>query len=105
MKRFHIAIGARDVKQSVDDYSARLGCEPSLVVPDEYALWRTNQLNFSIRKVHEATGLLRHLGWEDPSAPAFGECVDVNGIVWEQFTAEQQSAEIAQTWPDFKVAT
>jgi len=105
MKRFHIAISVRDIQRSVADYSARLGCEPSLVVPNEYALWRTPQLNFSIRKVDEATGPLRHLGWEDPTAPAFGTSVDVNGIVWEQFTAEQQSAEISQIWPGCKAAT
>ena len=78
MKRFHIAIGVRDIEQSVDDYSARLGCKPSLVVANEYALWRT---------------------------PAFGESMDSNGIVWETFTAELQSAEIAQTWPGLRAAT
>jgi len=99
MKRFHIAIGVSDISRSVDDYSQRLGCPPSVVVPDEYALWRTSSLNLSIRRTVEQPGELRHLGWEDPTAPAFASDRDVNGILWEHFSAEQQSREILETWP------
>lgn len=105
MKRFHIAIGVTDIARSVDDYTRRLGCPPSLVVPDEYALWRTSSLNLSIRRTSEQTGTLRHLGWEDPSAREFATERDVNGILWENFTAEQQTREILETWPHARSET
>jgi len=60
MKRFHIAIGVTDISRSVDDYTRRLGCSPSVLVPDEYALWRTPRINLSISRTGEA-GTLRHL--------------------------------------------
>lgn len=88
MKRFHIAIGVADISRSVDDYTRRLGCAPSVVVPDEYALWRTSSINLSIRRTSERAGTLRHLGWEDSSAPHFVTGRDVNGILWEHFSAE-----------------
>lgn len=99
MKRFHIAIGVADVASSIDDYTARLDVLPCVVVPGEYALWRTKTLNLSIRRVGEP-GALRHLGWEDPSAPSFSKDTDANGIIWERFNAEQQEREILDTWPD-----
>jgi hypothetical protein len=99
MKRFHIAIGVTDLPCSIDDYTVRLGAPPSVVVPDEYALWRTETLNLSIRRTGEAAGVLRHLGWEDPSASSFSKETDINGIVWEHFNAQQQDREILDTWP------
>lgn len=99
MKRFHIAIGVADVPRSIEDYSQRLGCPPSVVVTGEYALWRTSGLNLSIRRVGEQAGTVRHLGWEDPTAQEFGREQDVNGIVWERFSAEQQRHEILELWP------
>jgi hypothetical protein len=100
MKRFHIAIGVTDLSRSIADYSIRLGCKPCVVVPDEYALWRTDSLNFSIRVTETETGSVRHLGWEDPAASGFSSTNDVNGILWERFTAEQQADEIRELWPD-----
>ena len=100
MKRIHIALGVADVEASAHDYSQRLGRQPDLVIPGEYALWRTETLNFSIRKVVSAeAGRLRHLGWEDPEATAFSVERDLNGILWERFTADQQADEILQIWP------
>ncbi len=100
MKKFHIALGVPDVEASIQDYRQRLGCGPDLLIPGEYALWRTEALNLSIRKVVAAeAGTVRHLGWEDPSASGFSAERDVNGILWERFTADQQAAEIQQTWP------
>ena len=100
MKRFHIALGVSDVESSADDYSQRLGCLPDLLIPGEYALWRTDAVNVSIRKVsHEEGTALRHLGWEDPLSPTFSAERDVNGILWECFTADQQAAEIRRAWP------
>ena len=69
------------------------------MISNAYALWRTAGLNFSIRKVEEGVGQLRHCGWEDASAPSFRAATDVNGIVWETFTAAQQADEIRKTWP------
>jgi len=100
VKRFHIAIGVSDISRSVEDYSQRLGQPPSLVVPGEYALWRTSCINLSIRRTDEHAGALRHLGWEDPSALEFATERDVNGIMWEQFSSEQQSREIQELWPN-----
>ncbi len=50
MKRFHIALAVADLNASIADYSARLGQSPQVVVADTYALWRTDQLNFSINQ-------------------------------------------------------
>jgi len=101
MKKLHIALATRDLTATIDDYSARLGTPPCSVVPGEYALWRTDSLNLSVR--HDpgcAPGSLRHLGWEDSAAPAFSEETDVNGITWERFSATQQAEEINTLWPD-----
>ncbi|HXS16309.1 MAG TPA: hypothetical protein VN764_03925 [Polyangiaceae bacterium] len=92
-----MALGVRDVDRCIADYSQRLGCPPEVHVPGEYALWRSAEVNLSLRRA--ATSGLRHLGWEDPSAPAFSSDTDVNGIVWERFAAEQQLAEIRELWP------
>ena len=99
MNKMHIAIGVLDIARSVEDYSKRLGCQPCVVVANEYALWRTPTVNFSIRRSQEESGKLRHLGWEDSSVLEFSQDTDVNGIVWERFTAEQQVKEIEETWP------
>lgn len=100
MKRIHIALASADIAATVADYSVRLGCEPSLVVANEYALWRTDVLNLSVRQDPACRpGELRHLGFEDPDAREFSATTDVNGIVWERFTAAQQAGEIAAAWP------
>jgi hypothetical protein len=100
MKKIHIAIGVSDIARSVTEYSKRFGCPPVVVIPHEYALWRTESVNFSIRQAPQAPGALRHLGWEDDSTQEFSQDVDVNGITWERFTAEQQAREIKETWPN-----
>jgi len=100
MRRFHIALSVTDVTQSIIDYSCRLGAGPIVVVPDEYALWRTETLNFSIRQTREQPGALRHVGWEDAAAPGFARQRDVNGLVWEHFCPAAQAEEIRRLWPD-----
>lgn len=103
MKKLHLAISTSRVTDTIADYSARFGVEPCSFVAGEYALWRTESLNVSIR--HDAscpTGTLRHLGWEDPNAAESSEDVDVNGITWERFSAEQQADEINALWPEAK---
>ncbi|GAB5500464.1 MAG: hypothetical protein PsegKO_27750 [Pseudohongiellaceae bacterium] len=101
MKKLHIAIATSDIGATIADYSARLGAEPCSFIENEYALWRTPTLNFSIRHDDSVpSGELRHLGWEDPHAPKFSEDKDVNGITWERFSAEQQAEEINSIWPE-----
>lgn len=101
MKRFHLALSVRDLAASIEEYNRQFGCAPCVVVPGEYALWRTDALNISIRCVTDGpAGCLRHLGWEDASSSGFGTISDVNGIVWERFSARQQAAEIRSLWPD-----
>ncbi len=100
MKKFHIAISTNNVEQTVADYSVRFGMKPCFFVVGEYALWRTETLNVSIRQdSSSAPGTLRHLGWEDDSATAFKQETDVNGIVWERFNALQQADEVNNIWP------
>src|SRR3970282_2890066 len=94
-KRLHLALGVEDIERSVADYTQRLGHEPDLVIPNAYALWRTDSLNVSVRRTGaEEAGKLRHLGWESDDAAAFTSDVDCNGIRWESFAAEQHAAEL-----------
>jgi len=100
MKRIHIALSTNNIEKTVEDYSQRLGLNPCTVVSGEYALWRTDILNLSIRQDPKAqSGELRHLGWEDSEATEFSTDTDVNGILWESFNAKQQAIEINETWP------
>ena len=98
-KRFHIVVAVSDIAATVQEYSHRLGAAPVLVVDGEYALWRTATLNFSIRKTDDATGMVRHVGWEDPTATEFIRETDKNGLLWERFTEENQQEEITRLWP------
>lgn len=102
MKKFHIAIAVSNIPESIQDYSGRLGCKPCVIVGDEYALWRTDLLNFSIRKTDESVGTIRHIGWEDPEAFEFTKEKDVNGIVWEKFNSDGQLQEIRENWPNYQ---
>lgn len=98
MRRIHIALSVENIEKSVADYTQRLNCNPTLIVPNEYALWRTDQINLSIRRTDDAEEKLRHLGWEDSSAENFTQDEDVNGIVWENFSESQQAEEINSIW-------
>ena len=101
MKRLHLAISTNDIAATVEDYSDRLEALPCLVIPGEYALWRTATLNVSVRQDDSCSpGSLRHLGWEDPAAPQLSVETDVNGIIWENFTAAQQGEEINEIWSE-----
>jgi hypothetical protein len=100
VKKLHLAISTDKINESIQDYSVRLGCAPCSYIPNEYALWRTEHLNLSIRQDSTCKpGELRHLGWEDPSVQEFAKDTDINGIIWERFTAEQQAEEINELWP------
>jgi hypothetical protein len=100
MKRIHVALAVRDFSLSVEEYTKRLGIEPCCTVEGTYALWCTDTVNLSISVKPAEAGRLRHLGFEDPNAEAMSEETDVNGIVWERFTAEQQRQEILKYWPN-----
>ena len=101
MDKLHIALSTHEIGPTVEDYSRRLGVPPCVHVPGQYALWRTACLNLSVRRDPEQpSGALRHLGWEDADAAEFSEDRDVNGIVWERFSAQQQAAEIREIWPE-----
>lgn len=99
MKKFHIALLVKNIAESVVDYSQRLQAEPVSVIPNEYALWRTDTLNFSIRQTDDEVCQIRHIGWEVEAAESFTKTTDINGIEWEAFTALQQAEEIAALWP------
>ncbi|MEL6930324.1 MAG: hypothetical protein AAFO95_17050 [Cyanobacteria bacterium J06600_6] len=101
MKKLHLAIATQDIAATVKDYSDRFDTQPCLVVEGEYALWRTESLNISVRQNDQfPPGTLRHLGWEDPTATEMSAESDVNGILWERFTREQQAEEIREIWSD-----
>jgi len=101
VKKLHLAIATQDIAATVKDYSDRLNARPCLVVEGEYALWRTETLNISVRQNDNfAPGSLRHLGWEDPNATEMSSETDVNGILWERFTKEQQAEEIREIWSE-----
>ncbi|WP_454064087.1 hypothetical protein [Candidatus Nitrospira salsa] len=100
MKKLHLAIGVSNIEASVEEYSRRLEQTADVVIPDQYALWRTQTLNVSIRKVGSAAvGQLRHLGWENSEATALTSENGGDHILWEEFSAEQQAQEIEKTWP------
>lgn len=97
--KLHIAIATDKIEATIEDYTARLGMPPCSFIPGEYALWRTKTLNLSVRQDDSCKpGELRHLGWEDESATEFSQDIDVNGIVWERFNAQDQADEINEIW-------
>lgn len=99
MRRFHISLAVKDLDSSIRDYSQRLGCRPTVVVPGKYAMWRTELLNFSINEQPPRAGTLRHLGFEDDAAPpGFAVERDVNGIDWELFTPATQDEKIPEVY-------
>ena len=101
MKKLHIAISTDNIAATIHDYNQRLSAQPCVVVDGEYALWRTDTLNISVRRdTSIPKGTVRHLGWEDSATSEFSADIDINGITWECFTADQQAEEINDLWPD-----
>ena len=100
MKRIHVALAVSRLDDAIADTRDRLGVEPCVVVPGTYALFRTASVNLSLTENSEQAGRLRHLGVEDPEAPAFSSDPGPDGLVWERFTAEQQADEINTYWPE-----
>ncbi len=103
LNKIHIAISTDKIAQTVEDYSKRLGVEPCSYIPNEYALWRTETVNMSVRQDASCkVGELRHLGWEDDTVTEFSQDKDVNGVVWERFNSQLQADEINDIWPEAK---
>lgn len=100
MNRLHLAIGVKNITDSIQGYSKRFDCKPVVVIENEYALFRTESLNVSIRKVDDDKLGLRHLGWEDENYNGFTEETDCNGFTWEHFRKEDQIKEILGVWPE-----
>ena len=98
MKRFHIALAVNDLDTSIKDYSQRLGQEPTVVVVDRYAMWRTDTLNFSINQIPERAGQLRHVGFEDQEKEGFSSDFDANGLEWEHFSPDAQDQKIVEMY-------
>ena len=80
MKRLHLAIGVKNIENSSQDYQKKFNCKPVVVIENEYALFRTDSLNLSIRKVEDEKLGLRHLGWESEKYAGFTEETDCNGF-------------------------
>ena len=98
MKRFHIALAVVNLDSSIADYSLRLGQNPTVVVSDKYAMWRTDTLNFSINQIPDRAGQLRHVGFEDESVQGFSSNYDTNGLEWELFSPEAQDQRIVEIY-------
>ena len=98
MKRFHIALAVDDLNRSIKDYSARLEQQPTVVVSDKYAMWRTDTLNFSINQIPDRAGQLRHVGFEDEAAQGFSSNYDTYGLEWELFSPQAQDQKIIEIY-------
>ena len=64
MKRFHVHVGVRDLKQSVRFYSALFAAQPN-VLKDDYAKWQLEdpRINFAISTRATKVGI-DHLGMQ-----------------------------------------
>ena len=98
MRRIHIALAVESISKSVADYTQRIGTEPTVVVGGNYAMWRTDQMNFSINEQPENAGQLRHLGFEDDDANGFSMDHDCNGIMWELISPQAQDEKIVDVY-------
>ena len=98
--KVHLAIAVNDLEMSVAEYTRLLGSRPDLVIPGQYALWRTSILNMSLRCTGQDAGTVRHIGFERDDATTFEEYRDVNGLTWETFNKYHQADEIRSVWGD-----
>ena len=98
MKRFHIALAVENLDSAIADYSLRLEQNPTVVVSDKYAMWRTDTLNFSINQIPDRAGQLRHVGFEDESVQGFSSDYDTNGLEWELFSPQAQDQKIVEIY-------
>lgn len=98
--KVHVALGVAQLKPAVEEYTRLLAREPALVIPDAYALFRTRELNLSLRVTATEAGQVRHLGFERDEPTAFETVRDAAGVTWELFDASGQAEEIHVAFPD-----
>jgi hypothetical protein len=98
--KVHLAIAVESLERSIAEYTKLLGVAPALVIPGQYALWRNDLLNLSIRCSGESKGTVRHVGFERDDATKFEEYRDCNGLLWETFNKHHQAEEIRSVWKD-----
>lgn len=98
MKRVHVAIGVEDLS-SISFYEEMAGVQAEFIIENEYALFRTESMNLSLRVVPREQQGVRHLGFEDASAESFSSVTDPSGVVWERFSEKDQMEEIHSIWP------
>ena len=91
-------LAVADLNSSIKDYSARLEQQPTVVVSDKYAMWRTDTLNFSINQIPDRAGELRHVGFEDEATQGFSSNYDTNGLEWELFSPQAQDQKIVEMY-------
>lgn len=94
MKRFHISLSVADLTRSANEYTRLLGRPPRTLVRDTYAMWRTDQINFSVVQDPAHAGQLRNLGFEDDDTSGHQCEVDTNGVAWERFSSLTQDLKI-----------
>ena len=99
-QKLHLALGVKDINESIKDYSRRFSCDPVVIIDNQYALFRTETFNLSIRRVDVESIGLRHLGFESEDYSEFQSDKDCNGFLWETFSKQDQIKEIVEMWPD-----
>lgn len=77
----YLALGIVDVEASAQDYLQRLGCRPDRLMPGTYALWRTDAVNLSIRKVGYNEGGVRR-GHESGDVVRRGDAIQEYLLGW-----------------------
>lgn len=95
MKRFHVSVSVTDLDTSIAEYARRFGKPPRTIVRDTYAMWRTDQVNFSVVHDPAHAGELRNLGFEDDDAADYERELDTNGVAWERFSSLTQDLKIS----------
>lgn len=73
MKRFHVHVGVRDLKQSLRFYTALFAAQPT-VLKDDYAKWQLEdpRVNFALSTRSDKAGV-DHLGIQAEDAPELEE--------------------------------
>ena len=88
MKTFHVHVRVKDLKESIDFYTALFNSQPTLVKPD-YAKWMLEdpRINFAISTGHAENGI-EHLGLqtnnEEELKEIYGNMQRARGTVREE---------------------
>ncbi|WGK68327.1 hypothetical protein P0082_07510 [Candidatus Haliotispira prima] len=83
-QKLYIAIPTRKIKETIKEYTTRLGMEPAVssLNPNElYAVWKTGSFNIHVHEdTSDAPDGLPHIGWEDPAADPFSGKEEVDKL-------------------------